>query len=95
MRTTEEIQEEIKKLKDLEPRIRPFSVFGTDNRAKIRAEIRVLEEDMGEDEIFDLEDLVPEETLQSMLNARDWLDGKGDDIYGSLSEGWEALAKPA
>lgn len=51
-KTGEEIEAEIKALNELKPRIQHYSLFG-DNWAKIDMEIRVLEEEMDEDELND------------------------------------------
>lgn len=88
MKTHKEIEEEIRKLWELEPRIRPFSAFGGDNCAKIRAGIKVLEQDLSEDDIYELEGIVDDDTLSIMLDVRYWLDGETDDLP---SAGWIPL----
>ena len=88
MRDPQEVKEEIAKLKELEPLIRPYSSFGGDNRAKVRAEIRVLEEDLSEDEICNMEGIIDHDTLSIMLSTRYWLDGEEDTLP---SKGREVL----
>ena len=90
MRTQEEIQEEIRRLKALEPVIRSRSAFGNDNRATLRAELKVLEDNLSEDQIYDLEDLLGYDTISNMMRVRDWLDGEEEE--GTPSEGWLSLA---
>jgi hypothetical protein len=94
------IEAEIKKLKEILPKVQPFSAFGDDNQARIRAEIRVMEEDLDEDDIFnefpasdeDMESGSPcAGTNQSARDARQWLDGESED--GSPYENWKPLVK--
>jgi len=89
--TKKQIKQEIKKLKDLAPNIRRFSAFGTDNKATIDAQINVLENNLGDNDIYDNYDCagVDEETLSGALDAKQWLEGE----YGmdTLSEDWEGL----
>jgi hypothetical protein len=86
-----EIKQEIKQLKDLLSNIRPYSIFGTDNKAQLAAQIKVLEEDMDNNDIYDEFDYsgIDEEVLGSALNAREWLDGEYEEE--TLSEDWEGL----
>jgi len=86
-----EIKQEIERLKDLLPNIRPYSAFGTDNKAQLAAQIKVLEEDMDNGGIYDEFDHsgIDEEVLMSALSAREWLDGNYD--VDTLSEDWEGL----
>lgn len=87
--TKEQIQQEIEKLKALKPRVRHYTAFGDDNRAAIGADIKVLEEDLSKDAIYDrYEDL--QHLLESALYARYWLDG---DEELAPSEAWESLAE--
>lgn len=92
--TDKEIKKEIAQLKELKPDVRRFNVFNDDNHAKIDAQIRVLEEDLSEDDIYDewpAEDGQDEVLRNSSLDARKWLDGESED--GAPSEGWAILAK--
>lgn len=90
MPTQEQVQTEIEKLKEMEPRIRHHSAFGDDNRAQVRAQIRVLEEELSTDAIYDLDGLVSDEAIEGMLYARQWLDG---DEPEPPSEDWEGLVE--
>ena len=87
--TREQIQEEIEKLKELKPKVRHHTAFGDDNRAAIGAEIKVMEMNLGEDEIYDrYEDY--QHSLDAALYARYWLDGHEKE---APSVGWEPLAQ--
>ena len=98
--TKEQIKKEIIKLKEIMPKVPPISFFGDDNRSRIAAEIRVLEEGMDEDDIFDefpvsdddREFGCPAAGIQdSARDARQWLDGESED--GSPSESWKSTIK--
>lgn len=86
--TTEEIATELAKLKDMAPRIRQRDTFGGNNRAGIDAQIRVFEERMSTDAIYDKWDDNPD-ACDSAIEARQWLDGEAED--GAPSEGWAPL----
>jgi len=89
--TTEQIKQEIEKLKELAPVIRQTSAFGTNNRAAIEAQIKVLENLWDNDEIYDHYDHagIDEEALDAAIGAQQWLDGEHD--VDTLSEDWEVL----
>ena len=99
--TKKEIEEEIKKLKELAPVIRQTSLVGTNNkaqilvstnnRAQIEAQIKVLENLWDNDEIYDHYDHagIEEEILDAAIGTRQWLDGEHD--VDTLSEDWEVL----
>ena len=89
--TKKQIEKEIKKLKDLLPNIRAYSMFGTDNRTQLSAQIDVLEGGLDNAAIFDHFDHtgIDEEVLDAALAARQWLDGMGETK--TLSEDWAAL----
>lgn len=83
-KTNEEIQKEIKALRDVRPSVRHHSAFGDDNLVALDAQIEVLEEDLDNSDIYDrFEDV--EHTLMAALDARMWLDGELDDV-DSLAE---------
>ena len=86
MPTKPEIAEELEKLNGQLSRVRAFSSFGDDNKAKIKAQIAVIENGWDEDDIY-LE--VPEAHQGDALEARAWLDGQATD--GSCSESWEGI----
>lgn len=91
MKTQEEIKKEIKALKIVRPKVKPYSIFGDDNLAQLDAEINVLENYLDEDEINDKYDHAgaSEEILNAAFHARDWIDGEVDpDGNESLAEDW-------
>lgn len=92
--TQEQITAEIAKLKDLAPRIRQHDAFGGNNRAKIDAEIRVLEKNMTHDQIDEHWDGMSHHERDvnwDAHEARDWMDGESEEE--SLAAGWEGLAR--
>jgi hypothetical protein len=95
MKTAEEIQAEIDRLKEMKPTVRRFDTFGGDNHAKIDAELDVLEERMDEDEIYDRwsDEDDPEinyDLISSARYAMAWMMGDEED---PPSKGWEALVE--
>ena len=76
MKTKKEIEKEIKALKKVRPNVVPYSMFGTDNLAQLDACVDVLENLLGDGEIFDKYDHsgIEEEILSAALDARQWLD---------------------
>jgi hypothetical protein len=91
MKPTEaQIQKEITKLTAMKPTIRPYSMFGDDNRASIQAQIDVLSKNLDEDDISERWD--PETELDiydSAYEAYQWLNGESE--YKTLTENWESL----
>ena len=89
MPTQQQIDAEIKALQEIVPQVPPYSFFGESNRAAIGSQIRVLQENMSGDSIYDrYEDR--DYILDAAQTARDWLDGDGDD---SLVADWLNLVK--
>lgn len=88
MKTQEEIKKEIKALKAVRPKVRPFSIFGDDNLADLDVVLDVLEHDLDSDDISDRYDHAgaSEELLMTAFHARDWMDGEGEE--DSLAEGY-------
>ncbi len=85
----EQIQAEIKKLKEMKPKVRRTTYFGDDNHAAIEADIDVLTNDLDTGEIYDVyED--DQHALDSALYARGWLDGNDEPPSGP--DGWGGLA---
>lgn len=81
MRSQEEIDEQIEKLKEGRPNVVTHSTFGTDNLAGLDAQIRVLEKDMDRDDIWDYWDR-DEEDMDVRSNAEealDWLEEESDE----------------
>lgn len=92
--TDKQIKKELAELKRIAPLIRQRDAFGGDNRAKIDAQIWVLEEDcLDETEIRDhAEEMGWVEDSDIEGNARyalDWLNG--DSESKSLVENWKGL----
>ena len=92
MPTQKQIDKEIKKSIEMKPNIVHFSMFGDDNWEQIEAQIRVLEDHISEDEVynqFDLEDAGAEDPqVSSALEAAQWLFGHTKE---APSEGWKSL----
>jgi hypothetical protein len=89
--TKEQIQEEIKKLNEIKSKVVQRTLFGDDNIAAINAEIRVLEENMDEDEIYETfsEEEGRDHERDAALCALAWLEtGETDCGETSLWEGW-------
>jgi hypothetical protein len=85
--TQEEINSEIETLRGQVSTVQHFSSFGDDNRAQIRAQIRVAEDNMDSDDIADSFDGVAQDAAFQM---RDWMDYGEEE---SPSEGWTSLCK--
>lgn len=103
--TRDEIDAEVKALKALKPKIRQTSLFGDNHHDAIDTQIRVLEEDISEDDIYTqfqesddeaAEDEVRgENILEAALAARRWLDGEEpNDDEKTLCDGWTSLIRP-
>jgi len=91
-----QIDAEIKKLKNVKPRVPHANYFGDDNYEKIDAQITVLQEGLTENDVYDRFDdpEEPDKTCDLVSNARDaamWLIGEAED--GAPSKGWEEIAK--
>jgi hypothetical protein len=81
------ITAEIATLKEMQTTVRHHDMFGGDNREKIGAQIRVLEECMDEDDICD----VWPNDVDVRMNASDalaWLTGGSDE---KPSDGWAPI----
>lgn len=81
MKTQKDITKQIAALKEIRPKVRPHSVFGTDNLAQLDAQVAVLEGLLDNSDIFDEYDHsgIEEETLSAALAARQWIDGESDE----------------
>lgn len=91
--TQAEIDAEIKALEDVLPKVPARSFFGDDNRSAIRVSMRVLKDNMSEDDIYDRYGDSADNVLEEALGARHWLDGDYDGEFGSPSKEWEQLIK--
>lgn len=91
----EQIQKEIKRLEEIKPRVRHFSMFGDDNHARIQAQIDTLKEGLTEDQIYDRwdgEDEQSPDLVSEALSARAWADtGETSDGELDLVSAWEPL----
>jgi hypothetical protein len=95
LKTTDEIQSEVAKLRDLLPRVRRRSAFGDDNREAIQAQIDVLTGLMDLDAVDaawgdSTADEYSDSLHQNAIDAFDWYSGLSDEP--APSEGWQVLA---
>lgn len=84
----EQINQEIKTLKEMKPKVRRKTSFGDDNHEAIEAQIMVLEMGYDESIVYDAwgdDDYV----LYLAMQAIDWRDHGGD----LPSEGWQSLVE--
>jgi len=85
--TREQVLLEVKKLKEMKPRVRHYSAFGDDNHAAIEVGIRTLERGLSEDNVYDAYSM-SDSLLDSALGAIHWREGHEKD---SPSESWSGL----
>lgn len=87
-KTQEEIDKQVKKLKAIRPKIKPYSFFGDSNLDKLDAQVKVLEEDMDSDEVWDEwpEEESDMEIRMSADDAVSWRDGESE--VNDLAEDW-------
>jgi len=95
--TQKQIDAEIKKLEAMKSRISRTNFFGNNNHEKIDAQIKVLEENLSEDEVYaEFEDADnPDNTIDLVNDAREaalWLIGKSDEDE-TPSDGWKELVR--
>lgn len=92
-KTEAEVAAELAKLKELQGKIRPYNVFKEDNEAALAAQIDVLENDMGEDDIWDEYGEDADNVREAALFAADWRNGDIDetDEEDSPAESWAHL----
>lgn len=88
MRTKEQIEQEVKKLEEIKPKVRQFSVFGDDNHAAIEVQIAVLKGELNENGIFNkYED--NDHLRDNGLEALAWMQEESE--VESLAEEWATL----
>lgn len=94
MRTNEEIQAEIKWLKENKPKISRYTLFNDDNHAAIDAQIAVLEDGLGEDDVFDLAENEGwnDHVRDNAMDAAMWIDGD-DELKPSHEDNWGSIVK--
>lgn len=89
MRTSTEIKNEIQRLQEIKPKVRRFTMFGDDNHHKIDIAVRVLSEDMDEEDISEyFEDADENSEAYQTLQWKN-----GEDENGSPAEQWQELVK--
>ena len=104
--TAEQIEAEIKKLTEMKPNVIRTSYFGENHHAAIDAQIKVLEAELDEDDIYERfpteedlegreseaseEDVVKANVRDGALEAAQWLAGEEDE---TPSDGWKELIK--
>lgn len=102
-KTEKQIKKEAEALVKLKPKVPMYTAFGDNNHAKMEAEIRVLSDNMSEDEIYGewpMDGKDDEESAEfarengaqnsAALYTRRWMDGEEEE---SPSQGWAPLAK--
>ena len=93
MKTQKEIDAQIKALKEIRPKVKPYSFFGDDNLAKLDAQVQVLEEDLDE---YDVYEEWPEDEeefdIRACANlAVEWRDGESETE--DLADDWPLKTK--
>lgn len=80
-KTQKEIDAQVKALKEIRPKVKPYNFFGDSNLDKLDAQVKVLEEDMISEEVFD--EWPEEEGDMNIRMAADdaiaWRDGESDE----------------
>lgn len=80
MKTQEQIDEQVRLLKEVRPKIVPASMFGDDNLAQLDAAVRVLEKNMDDDDIWERWDREEDLSIRSSAtNALNWLAGESEN----------------
>lgn len=93
-KTNNEITAEIQALKGCKPKVRKRNFFGDDLHSAIDTQIRVLEQGLSEDEIYDQysdpDDPDDRHELDAALDALAWMNGeeREDAEHESLAGGW-------
>lgn len=92
-KTQKEIDEQVKKLKAIRPKVKPTNYFGESNLDKLDAQIKVLEKDMDSDEIWDEwpKGEADMEIRMSADEAVNWRDGESDE--NDLAKDWPLIKK--
>ena len=99
LQTKSEIKKQIKWLETNKTKVRHHTVFGDDHWDAIEAQLRVLREEMSEEDIFDKfqlaknpddegDNIVEENVQSAALEARRWMDGEEET---SPIENWKSL----
>lgn len=79
-KTQVEIDVQIEALKAIRPKVKPYSYFGDDNLAKLDAQVKILEEDLDSDDVWDEwpDEEGDIEIRMSADGAISWRDGESD-----------------
>ena len=90
--TKEEVLRQIDLLREGLPTVKHYSMFGDDHHKAINAQIKVLEQNMDEDGIYQRwgDDERDAYLLDNALEAMHWRDGDGE-AEESPWEGWQSL----
>ena len=90
-KTQAEIDKQVKKLKAIRPKVKPTTYFGDSNLDKLDAQVKVLEEDMDFDEVWNEwpEEEKDMEIRMSADEAVSWRDGESDE--DDLAEDWPLI----
>ena len=91
---TDDIQAELAKLREMQPRVRRCNAFGDDNREAVSVQIEVLDKRLDLDSIDaawgdSTADEYSDHLHQAAIDAHDWYSGLSDEP--PPSEGWLGL----
>ena len=91
MKSEEQIKKQIEALEKIRPNVRPYSAFGDDNLAALDAQIKVLKDDMDNDDIWDEwpEEEADLHTRDSAFEARRWPDDEAES--DNLAKDWPLI----
>jgi hypothetical protein len=97
--TQEQIAEEIAKLKAMKPTVIRSSVFGDNHWDAIDAQINVLENQWGDNRVYDKypcqdedDDGYPDNVRDAAYEAASWLNGETEEGE-SPSDNWQSLVR--
>ena len=86
------IETEIEVLKMMKPTVVKESAFGDNHHDAINAQVKVLEDGLTEDDIYErYDDLLKDNVKDAMVEAAQWVAGEGS-CY-SPSEEWKSLVR--
>src|SRR5208337_2424334 len=88
-KTEKEVNAEIAKLLEIKPKVRRFSMFGNDHWKQIDIQLRVLREEIDDDDISGIAD--PDDN-SAAYETLQWMEGR--DVDASPADQWEGLWKP-
>lgn len=90
--TPDQIENELNKLREYQPKVKQFTAFGDNNREAVLAQIRVLEERMDEDGVYETLETegYSDYAIDSAIEAVQWLNGTSCEDT-SPAESWKTL----